>query len=160
MLATVWQILNMKHMQRLKMEIMGICWNLPEKLVKSHQVRLILDGFSHLEPLCWTALPSQLCPPDWGRASSRSWTAWCGGSQHCETLKRHGRSLSVVQLRGFVREVCSTEPLKIVFTPFFLSIVIDEKISIFVALYRCCWRLDWWLEFIDDPFLLFFSSCI
>ena len=68
-----------------------------------------------LDCLAFTAVPT------WDRASSWCWTAWCGGSQHCKTLKRHGRSLSVVQLRGFIREVCSTEPLKIVFALFFIN---------------------------------------
>ena len=108
------------------------------------------------------ALPSQLCPPDWDRASSRSWTAWCGGSQHvCETLKRHGRSLSVVQLRGFVKRSLLYRTTKNCGYTFFLlivNLVIDENISIFVALYRCCWRLDWWSFFVSVTYIHIKSS--
>ena len=45
--ATIWQILNMKHLQWPETEIMWI-----EKLVKSFQGNLFLADFYPLEPMC------------------------------------------------------------------------------------------------------------
>ena len=49
--ATVWQILNLKQMQRPETETFQICWNWLQKIVKSNQVNLFSAEFSHLEPL-------------------------------------------------------------------------------------------------------------
>ena len=50
-------------------------------------------------------MPSQLCPPEIGPAHGPGppGAGAVNTVKHC-LLKRHGRSLSVVQLRGFVKE--------------------------------------------------------
>ena len=56
--STVWKVLDLQ-MQSQETIIMQICWNLLEKIVKSHcQVNLFLADFSSLEPLCSTKCAS------------------------------------------------------------------------------------------------------
>ena len=51
LMPSVWQILNLKLMQRPETETFQICWKLLQKIVKSNQVNLFSAEFSHLEPL-------------------------------------------------------------------------------------------------------------
>ena len=51
LMPSVWQILNLKLMQRPETETFQICWIGLQKIVKSNQVNLFSAEFSRLEPL-------------------------------------------------------------------------------------------------------------
>ena len=52
MLATIWQVLHLQHMQSPETKIMQICWNQVLKIREITSGELFLAGFSHLKPLC------------------------------------------------------------------------------------------------------------
>ena len=64
MLATIWQVSEMQRMQSQETEIMQICWNLPEKFVKPHQVNSFCVRFKQFETTAMSAVLNLHCSLD------------------------------------------------------------------------------------------------